>query len=119
MHSAVNQCSHSNNAVNQNTQKAIKPGGRVTALHPTAIVREGMESIPGLCNIIRHEVLVAKETRAQISQELQDSFLGQRGFGIRSIRRFCENHDIHSSSQLTELQINMIVTSGVSKVRPG
>ena len=106
-----------NSAVNWNTQEAIKPGGRVSVLDPTAVVRKGMETIPGLCDIIRHEVVVAKKTHAQISQELQDSFPGQRGFSIRSIQRFCENHDIHSSSQLSELQIDMLVTSGLSKVR--
>ena len=63
-----------NSMVNWNTQEAIKLGWRVSVLEPTAVVRGGMETIPGLCDIIRHEVIVAKKAHAQISQELQDSF---------------------------------------------
>ena len=51
----------------------IKRGRKVSVLDPTAVVLQGMETISGLCDIICHEVLVAKKTHAQISQKLQDS----------------------------------------------
>ena len=53
----------------------IKPDRRVSVLDPTAVVLQGMETISGLCDIIRHEILVAKKTHAQISQKLHDSIL--------------------------------------------
>ena len=82
------------------------------------IAQEGMEKIPGLCNLIREEVVVAKKTYAEISQDLQESFPNERGFSVRSIRRFCECHNIHLRSQLSDQQVDMLVTSGISKVSP-
>ena len=95
--------------------KAEAINGSIGRQHSDCAGRH-MEKILGLCDTIRHEVVVAKKTYAQISQELQDSFPSERGFSIRSIRRFCERHDIHSRSQLSDRQIDMVVTSGISKV---
>lgn len=75
-----------------------------------------MEKITRLSELIHREIVVAKKTHAQVAEELQDAFPGERGFSTRSVRRFCDRHDIHSRSQLSEQQIDTAVASAISKV---
>ena len=75
-----------------------------------------MEKIPGLYAQVQHDVLKAGKTHAQIAEELQARYPGEQGFSTRSVRRFCSNQGIRSSSGLSDSHLDKVVASGVSKV---
>ena len=75
-----------------------------------------MEKIPGLYTQVRHDMMEAGKTYAQIAEELQARHPGERGLSVRSVRRFCFNHGIRSSSGLSDAHLDKVVASGIAKV---
>ena len=58
------------------------------------------------------------KTLKEISDSLQDLYPGQRGFSVRSVERFCQQHDIHKTSQLQSAELCRVVATAVSQVSP-
>lgn len=93
----------------------------LSLLLATAVIKSNfggsvMEKIPGLYARLQHDVLEAGKTHAQIAEELQARYPGERGFSARSVRRFCSNHGITSSSGLSDRHLDKVVASGIAKV---
>lgn len=56
-------------------------------------------------------------THQQISVELQQLYPGCPGLSTRSVRRFCENNNIHRSSRLSASEVDAVVEQAVHQVR--
>ena len=74
-------------------------------------------SIPGIEAILRQKVLEERKSYQQISIELRGDYSHlTRGLSARSIRRYCNENDIHPTSRLTASQLDRVVSSSVAKV---
>ena len=58
-----------------------------------------------------------QKSHNQISVKLNGLYPGVRGLSIRSVRRFCEKHDIHATSLLTNEDLDRVVSSSIAKVQ--
>ena len=67
-------------------------------------------------DLIRDLVVRRKLTHKQISEELQRQNPGVRGLSEMSVRRFCFNHDIHRTSQISDGELDCAVFKAVSQV---
>ena len=69
-----------------------------------------MEKLPGI-----HSKRVKKERRShkQISEELKGLYPGVRGPSVRSVTRFCDRYDIHTSYQMKTW---IVISSNIAKV---
>ena len=77
-----------------------------------------LETIPGVEDYIRKRIVEDGATRKAVSEELKLSYpFVSRGLSNRSIRRFCEAHDFHATSRLSDAQLDMVVRTSVRKVR--
>lgn len=74
------------------------------------------ELLPGIHALISKRVKEERRSHKQISVELKGLYPGVRGLSIRSVRRFCEKHDIHVMSLLTNEELDRVVSSSVAKV---
>ena len=61
-----------------------------------------MEMIPNVQSLISKKVTEERKTHKEISDELKQIYPGVSGLSSRSVRRFCNAHDIHSMSLLTD-----------------
>ena len=68
-------------------------------------------------DIISKGVIERRKTHKQISDELKLLYPGVRGLSARSVRRYCENHNVHSSSMVSDGDLDRIVSSSIAKVR--
>ena len=55
-------------------------------------------------------------THKEMSERLQELYPGQRGFSVRSVERFCQQHDIYKTSQLRSGELCRVVATAVSQV---
>ena len=76
-----------------------------------------MESIPNVESLVLKKVVEERKTHKQISDELKRLYPGVPGLSSRSVRRFCNAHDIHSMSLLTDVDLDRVVSSSIAKVR--
>ena len=75
-----------------------------------------LEEISGMESFIRRKVELERKTHDQISEELQQDYPGTKGLSSRSIRRFCDAHNIHSTSRLSQAELSRVVSTAVSQV---
>ena len=63
--------------------------------------------------------LVVKDRRSHrdIGEELRRRYPTMRGLNARSVGRFCETYDIHSTSRVSDLELDTYVRNGVARVR--
>ena len=74
-----------------------------------------LDTIPGVEDFIRERVEHGAMHKV-ISDELKALYpLVSRGLS-RSVRRFCEARDIHSSSRLSDVQLDTVVRTSIHKV---
>ena len=76
-----------------------------------------MESIPDVVSVVARKVHDEHKTHSQISDELKQQFPGVRGLSSRSVRRFCDVHDIRRSSKLTATDLDRVVASSIAMVK--
>lgn len=75
-----------------------------------------LEKLPGIESIVRHYIVVEKRSYESVSEELKRQYGSIRGLSMRSIRRYCREHDIQQTSRLSQDQLDIVVASNVSKV---
>lgn len=75
-----------------------------------------VESIPGISDLLQLKVVEERKTHECISQELKALYPGTSGLSSRSIRRFCERHNIHATSRLIDSELDRVVSSSNGKV---
>lgn len=76
-----------------------------------------MEMIPNVQSLISKKVTEERKTHKEISDELKQIYPEVSGLSSRSVRRFCNAHDIHSMSLLTDPDLDRVVSSSIAKVR--
>lgn len=72
--------------------------------------------IPNVFSLISGKV-EQRKTHQQISDELMQLYPGVRGLSARSVRRFCDRHNIHSTSLLSNEDLDRVVLSSIAKVQ--
>ena len=93
-------------------------GGKKSGIYKVLNVRMAtMEMLPGSHALISKRVKEERKSHKQISVELKGLYPGVRGLSIRSVRRFCEKHDIHATSLLTNENLDRVVSSSIAKVQ--
>ena len=75
-----------------------------------------MDSIPDIVNMVSQWVLAERRTHSYISEQLKRMFPSRKGFSVRSVQRFCSLHNIHSTSRLSEADVDKFVKEAVEKV---
>ena len=76
-----------------------------------------LEEIAGIEDFIRKRIVEDRVTHQRLSQELKLKYpYIRRGLSQMSIRRFCEAHDIHASSRITDSELDAAVRRCISKV---
>ncbi len=65
---------------------------------------------------IRRKVEEDHASHAQISEELIATYPGEKGFSERSVRRFCQDKNIHKTSRMSQPEVNRAVAQAVLKV---
>ena len=73
-----------------------------------------LRSLPGIERLLKKKVVDERKTYETVSQELNPSLTC--GLSARTIRRFCSDHDIQSTSRLTDAQMDRVVAAQVAKV---
>jgi hypothetical protein len=73
-------------------------------------------TIPGIEGFIKQKVVTERNSYEFVSDELRRLYPTVRGLSARSVRRFCKEHDFHSTARLTDHQLDSVVTSFISKV---
>lgn len=78
---------------------------------------------PCLCNnsvkleeldgFIREKIEKDKWTHNMLKNYLQQAYPGQKGFSIRSIRRYCSENDIHRTSRLDNDDLGVVVSDAI------
>lgn len=77
-----------------------------------------MNSIPGIQQLVRQKVVVERKSFEVVSQELKQAYPNiTRGLSSRSVRRFCNLNGIHTTSRLSDENLDRVVASSVSMVR--
>ena len=77
-----------------------------------------LEEIPGIEALVRQMVELHRQTHEKVSEELQKMFPDKRGLSSCSVRRFCSEKGIHSSSRLEQPQLSQTVANAISKIGP-
>ena len=75
-----------------------------------------LEEISGIEGFIRRRVELERKTHEQISEAVQQLYPGTKGLSSRSVRRFCNNHNIHATSRLSPPELSRVVSTAVSQV---
>ena len=76
-----------------------------------------LATIPGVYVLIRKLVVEDRRSHRDTSVELQRRYpMIRRGLSERSIRRYCESHNIHATSRMTDLALDAAVRRCVAKV---
>lgn len=76
-----------------------------------------LRSLPGIESLLKKKVVDERKTYETVSQELKSGYPSlTRGLSARTIRRFCSDHDIQSTSRFTDAQMDRVVAAQVAKV---
>ena len=75
-----------------------------------------LDTIPGIELVIRRMVVQEKKTYQAVSNELNSMFPNSSGQSTRSVRRYCDAHDIHATSRLSDGGLDTLVSNCVRKV---
>ena len=55
-------------------------------------------------------------THKAITEDLRTLYPGVRGISVRSLKRFCAAHQLHSTSRLTDQALDVLVSFAVQTV---
>ena len=75
-----------------------------------------MSALDELEDFVREKIKVEKYTHKQLSNELQMSFPGEKGFSLRSVERFCSDKGIKKMSDVSEEELETILSEAVLQV---
>ena len=75
-----------------------------------------LATLPGIHSLILKRVVEERKGHQQISEELKALYPGVRGLSARSVRRFCDEQHIHTTSRLSDEDLDRVVSSSVAKV---
>ena len=68
-------------------------------------------------DFVRDKVVVERCTHRQVSDELQQSFPGEKGFSVRSIERFCSKKGISKTSDIDDQDLDEVISSAILQVK--
>ena len=89
----------------------------VIARKPGTTTMAFLSTIPGIETLLHRKVVVERKSFEIISRELQEAYPHiTRGLASRSVRRFCSERGIHATSRLTDVSLDRVVATSVSKV---
>lgn len=74
-----------------------------------------LESLPNVLLFVSKKIEELK-THKQISDELRQLYPNVRGLSARSVRRFCDTHEIYRSSKLSNKDLDRAVLTSIGKV---
>ena len=83
------------------------------------LVMATLAMIPGALSLVRKLVVEDRKSHRDISDELRRLYPTMRGLCARSVRRFCETNDIHSTSRVSDLELDTYVRRCVARVSTG
>ena len=72
-------------------------------------------TIPGAHALVR-KLVVEDRSNRDVSDELRRWYPTMRGLSARSVRRFCEIYGIHSTSRVSDLELDTYVRNCVARV---
>ena len=75
-----------------------------------------LETLPCIHALILKRVQEERKSYKQISEELKGLYPGVRGLSVRSVRRYCDRYNIHTTSLLSDDDLDRVVSSSVAKV---
>ena len=75
-----------------------------------------MTALDHLEDFVREKLEEDRWTHAQVSECLQQSYPGEKGFSTRSLQRFCREKDIHKTSRVSMNVLNQAVGDAIAKV---
>ena len=67
-------------------------------------------------HFVGEKVEIEKYTHKQLSDELQNSLPGERGFSVRSIKRFCSEKGIKKLCDIDDHKLDEVVSNAVLQV---
>ena len=77
-----------------------------------------LEEITGIENFIRRRIVEDRVSHKRLSKELMSMYPHiKRGLSQMSVRRFCDAHNIHGTSRLTDAELDTAVSGYIKKVR--
>ena len=65
---------------------------------------------------VREKVVTEKYSHRQLSDELQRAFPDERGFSVRSVKRFCSEKGIKKTCDVDDQELDEVVSSAVLQV---
>ena len=76
-----------------------------------------LSTIPEIEALLHRKVVVERKSVEIISLELQEAYPHITcGLASRSVRRFCSERGIHATSRLTDVALDRVVATSVSKI---
>ena len=67
-------------------------------------------------DFVREKLVIERYTYKQLSDELQQCFPGEKGYSVRSIKRFCSEKGIRKTSDIDQQELDEVVSSAVLQV---
>ena len=67
-------------------------------------------------DFVREKVEIEKCTHKQLSDELQRAFPDERGFSVRTVKRFCSEKGIRKTCDIDDQVLDEVVESAVLQV---
>lgn len=86
--------------------------GRGARIHAWLV----MAKLELLKEYVRNKIEKERYTHSELSQQLQQTYPGERGFSVRSLERFCSREGISKTSQIGDEKLDEVVTEAVVKV---
>ena len=68
-------------------------------------------------DFVRALIVEGRWTHKQVSNLLKEKYPDKRGVSEISVRRYCEVHNIHKTSRLTDDQLDVVVNNAVCQVK--
>ena len=68
-------------------------------------------------DFVREKIIVERCSHKQISNKLQQSFPGEKGFSVKSVERFCSNKEISKTCDIEDQDLDEVVRSAVLQVK--
>ena len=75
-----------------------------------------MAALEELADYVREKVEKDHMTYGRLSAHLMELYPGVRGFSVRSLQRFCSQHNICKTARLDTQQLDQVVSSAIEKV---
>jgi len=75
-----------------------------------------MASLDNFEEFVKEKVEVYKCTHQRVSDELKSLFPGERGFGLRSVERFCSEKGIKKTTEIDDKELDNVISEAVRQV---